>query len=216
MQKNKKNIFVLGTCRAHDLAKHVCNGSDDFFLLNRGDVFLHTTKEIINVIDYKTRKGIPSEYKRYLTYKSELAANISQADLFFIEISSNKCIKFNEYYFKLINNNFPNKDSYRFKLDRKTIINDAAFICKKLKKDIVFISHFNPLDKNNKPIISQRDFMSKLTKEIAEKNNKMFFNPADYFVGGWNKYIDDELYHYKEFGKKAVGEELRRYLGKEF
>ena len=210
--KDKKKIYVLGTCRAFDLVKSSAN---HLFLLNREGVLLHSTKEILNIINIHNGLAIPKKLHKHLTINRNDLKEMDKADIFVVEIASNRCIKFENYYFKFYKSNFKNPRDHVYIMREKEIIEDMAEICRKLKKPVVFIPHISVFNKNGTPVIPQRESMRKIVENGAKVTSKNFFDPGKHMKGYWKRYVDKELYHYTSLGKKKIGNIFKEYLLKE-
>ena len=245
LKVNSKKIYVFGSCRVQAAARSVhdiCAESDNcpnVKTLNRKDVLLHTTKEILNIISPST----PEDFDQYITKNDKNIIKIKDADIFLIEISSNKCRSIThegkELFFKLHGNKVPG--SKKIIIRSSQIQRDIFNISSILQKPIVFVSTFNLSDNFKNPIIKSRDNFCKLIESCAIQSGNLFFDPSIYMqknikiyqnVNGDeipvedlskidrsagriyvnSKYIDPVLYHYEDAGKKLIGEKLRCFL----
>lgn len=206
MQKSK--VYIVGTCRAFD----ICRNTNEIEIVNRGDIFSHSTKEIINFLDYKTRKNIPSHLLKYFKHKPNLFAKQKEADIFIIEVSSFRCAKVDEFYFKYHGNNLK---KFSHKLSPRDLNNDLKEICKLIPhKTIIFIPHIN-IVQDNKPIIPGRQKISDMLRDFVNsqaRDDIYIFDPSDYIGEDYLEYVDEPIYHYTEKGKSRLGEAFGQFL----
>jgi hypothetical protein len=241
----KKKIYVFGSCRVQAAARNMyyiakkSNNALKIQVLNKKDVLLHSTKEILNIISPST----PACFSQYLTMCKAPVTLIKNADIFLIEISSRKCrlveYEGRELFFKEYGNKVP--DSKVIKITSAQIRKDIFRISSILKKPIVFISTFNLNDNFNNPVITSKDVFSKLIKSCAIASGNLFFDPSIYMqknlkiyqnVNGdelpiedlsvidrragkiyvKSEYVDSVAYHYTEAGEKLIGEKLKCFL----
>jgi hypothetical protein len=242
---DSKKIYAFGSCRVQAAARSVhdiCAKSDNHptvTTLNRKDVLLHSTKEILNIIS----PSIPESFDQYVTKNDKNILKIKDADIFLIEISSNKCRSImhesKELFFKLYGNAVPG--SKKTRIGSSQIQRDIFNISSILQKPIVFVSTFNLYDNFKNPIIKSRDNFCKLIESCAIQSGNLFFDPSIYMqknikiyqnVNGDeipvedlstidrkagkiyvdSKYIDSIAYHYEDAGEKLIGEKLRCFL----
>lgn len=204
----KSKAYIIGTCRAFD----ICRNTDQVEILNRGDIFSHSTKEIINFLDYKTRRNIPSHLIKFFKHKPALFEKQKNAEIFVIEVSSFRCAKVNEFYFKYHGNDLK---SFSHKISPKDLKSDLKKICKLIPyKTIIFVPHINII-KDNKPVIPSRQKLSDLLHDFVSnqtRDNIYIFDPSDYIDDDYLEYVDEPIYHYTEMGKKDLGEAFGQFL----
>jgi hypothetical protein len=206
----KANVYVIGTCRAFGLARESI--SPDIILVNRGDIFYHSTKEMELLLDYNKRKGVPRELRKYLKIKSESIEGLKGSNIVVIEVSSSYCAKIGDDFFKLHGNNLQNN---KYNISSSEMKKDLRKIIRRLQgKKIIFIPHINIIE-NDEPIISSRqrivDILISVITDLKQ-DNIYFFNPADYIPSDYLQYVDEPIYHYTERGRQEIGAIFKKFL----
>ena len=222
------NITIFGSCRIHNI-----NNNNN---LNEDLNFTHTTKEVIQFINFLQNKiyirlpynnicfrsGIRDN--KLIIYNEKYNKLFKNTDVFIIEICSRKNYIHNNYYLHYLcihkAHSFWNKYTpidilcnYETKIQSdEEIENDILQIYRLLyPKKIIIVSHYN--SKINGKYIDSRNNLINLLSNICKKYNINFIDPSKVLSNFTQKeIIEDDLNHYTSFGINEISKYLNNYI----
>ena len=220
-------ITIFGTCRI-SVSKY--NNQ-----LNHMISFTHCTKVIQLIKFLKNDLTITFPYNilcfrtgicqnRPIDFSNKYKQLFLETKLFLIEICSKKKYMHNNFYLhhlavdKRAYNYYQNTpkdilDGYKVEIQSDEEICQDIFEIQSLlhPKKIVIISHYNA--KLNDKLISKRDQLIQLLKNVCDKNNIIFVNPTEVLAQyTQNKVMISDLGHYTEFGMNEFNNHITNYI----
>jgi UDP-N-acetylglucosamine 4-epimerase len=217
IQTQKIKIFKFGSCRS-SINSFVAPNIDIFDNYD----FSHTTKEVLQYIDFmEGHKSLNknNEMQSIMNYPESYNQKYfkkyyDEADIIYIEISSIKIIKYDNYYYSITRNN-TYKNLNNIKLDTKIYImtleqlnNDINEIKNRINKPIIFQGHYH-LFENKKNL--DRNTID--TAILNSANNKLilknfFKNPKDML----RNFNEGDYNHFSNTGYKLLAEEFNKIV----
>lgn len=221
------SITIFGTCRLNNIK----NNNNFNNLLN----YCHSTKEVIQLINFLKGKNIPEPYNKlcfrtgilenkYIDYHDIYNKLFLDSNICIIEICSIKKYIHNDFYlhhlcvdkrFSNYNNKTPHEILDNVIIEKQSdeeIENDILEIKKMIfPKKMFVVSHYN--SKQNGKYLTTRNHLINLLDVICKKHNIPFINPT-IVLSKYNQeeVITDDLGHFTQFGIDEFSNYINNYI----